>query len=146
MCQNIPQWMPILIPIDQLRYCLSFMRWIYWLVTSRFLFQRKQSWASWQIVVTHVLWCMPEYLTSSFLWSQWWGKCPQHSRRMRDPKYYISSKRPMWNGLQCHTVILFDLQHGIWCDVCRTGVNFQLFCMQLRIPKWHRSHLISTET
>ena len=33
-------------------------------------------------------------LTSSFLWSWWRGKRSQHSRRMRNPQFYVSGKRP----------------------------------------------------
>ena len=39
--------------------------------------------------VTHAPWCMPGSLTSDFLWS------PRHSRRMRNPQFYVSCKRPM---------------------------------------------------
>ena len=45
--------------------------------------------------VTHVPWCMPGSLTSGFLWSRWRGKRSRHSRRMRDPQFKVSSKRPM---------------------------------------------------
>ena len=45
--------------------------------------------------VTHVPWCMPGSLTSGFLWSQWWGKRPRHSRRMHNPQFCVSGKRPM---------------------------------------------------
>ena len=45
--------------------------------------------------VTHVPWCMPRSLTSGFLWSQWRGKGSRHSRRMRNPRFYVSVKRPM---------------------------------------------------
>ena len=45
--------------------------------------------------VTLVPWCMPRSLTSDFLWSRWWGKCSRHSRRMRNPQFYVSGKRPM---------------------------------------------------
>ena len=38
--------------------------------------------------VTHVLWCMPGSLTSSFLWSRWWGKRSRHSRRMHNQQFY----------------------------------------------------------
>ena len=43
--------------------------------------------------VTHVLWCMMGSLTSSFLWSRWRGKRPQHSQCMHNPKFYVSGKR-----------------------------------------------------
>ena len=45
--------------------------------------------------VTHVPWCMPGSLPSGFLWSRWWGKRSQHSRRMRKPQFYVSGKRPV---------------------------------------------------
>ena len=45
--------------------------------------------------VTHVPWCMPASLTSCFLWSRWRGKRSRHSRRMRNPQFYVSGKRPM---------------------------------------------------
>ena len=45
--------------------------------------------------VTHVPWCMPRSLTSGFLSIWWRGKRSQHSRRMRNPQFYVSGKRPM---------------------------------------------------
>ena len=45
--------------------------------------------------VTHVPWCMSGSLTSGFLWSRWQGKRSRHSGCMRNPKYYVSGKRPM---------------------------------------------------
>ena len=45
--------------------------------------------------VTHVSWCMPGSLSSGFLSSRWWGKRSRHSRRMRNPQFYVSGKRPM---------------------------------------------------
>ena len=45
--------------------------------------------------VTHASWCMPGSLTNGFLWSRWRGKRSQHSRRMRNPQFYVSGKRPM---------------------------------------------------
>ena len=44
---------------------------------------------------THVPWCMPGSLISSFLWSRWRGKLSRHSQRMRNPQFYASWKRPM---------------------------------------------------
>ena len=43
--------------------------------------------------VTHVPWCMAGSLTSGFLWSWWRGKLSRHSRRMRNPQFYVSGKR-----------------------------------------------------
>ena len=45
--------------------------------------------------VKHVSWCMPGSLTSGFLWSRWWGKRSRHSRRMRNPQFFVSGKRPI---------------------------------------------------
>ena len=46
--------------------------------------------------VTHVPWCIPGSLTStSFLLSRWRGKRSRHSRRMRNPQFCVSGKRPM---------------------------------------------------
>ena len=45
--------------------------------------------------VTHVPWCMPGSLTCSFLWSWCREKPSRHPRRMRNPQFYVSGKRPM---------------------------------------------------
>ena len=45
--------------------------------------------------MTHVPWCMLGSLTSGFLWSRWRGKRSRHSRRMRNPQFWVSVKRPM---------------------------------------------------
>ena len=45
--------------------------------------------------VTHVQWCIPGSLISGFLWSRWRGKRSRHARRMRNPHFYVSGKRPM---------------------------------------------------
>ena len=47
--------------------------------------------------VTHVPLCMPGSLTSDFLWYWWRGKRSRHSRRMRNPQFDVSGKRPMVN-------------------------------------------------
>ena len=48
--------------------------------------------------VTHVPWCMPGSLISGFLWSRWRGKRSRHSRRMRNPHFHVSGKKPMALG------------------------------------------------
>ena len=50
--------------------------------------------------VTHRPWCMPESLTSGFLWSRWRGKRPWHSRRMRKPQFTYMVSGP-WNAILC---------------------------------------------
>ena len=39
--------------------------------------------------ITHVPWCM-----SGSANPRWWGKHSRHSRRMRNPQYHVSGKRP----------------------------------------------------
>ena len=41
---------------------------------------------------------MPGSLYSSSLWIRWRGKRSRHSRRMRNPQFYVSGKRPMECG------------------------------------------------
>ena len=38
---------------------------------------------------------MPGSLTSGCFWSQWRGKQSRHSWRMRNPRFYVTGKRPM---------------------------------------------------
>ena len=45
--------------------------------------------------VTHVPWCMPGSLTNGFLSSRWQWKRSRYSRRMSNPSFYVSGKRPM---------------------------------------------------
>ena len=56
--------------------------------------------------VAHVPCCMPGSLTSGFLWSRWRGKRSRHSRRMRNPQFYVSDKRLIVR----HTAT-FDARH-----------------------------------
>ena len=44
--------------------------------------------------VTHVPWRMPGSLAGGFLRSRWRGKRFRHSRRMHNPQFYVSGKRP----------------------------------------------------
>ena len=53
---------------------------------------------------THVPWCMPGLLTSGSLWSRWRGKRSRHSRRMRNPQFYVSGKRPL---VVCRNISIF---------------------------------------
>ena len=45
--------------------------------------------------MTHVPWCMPGSLTSGVCGSRCRGKRSRHSRRMRNPQFYVSGKGPM---------------------------------------------------
>ena len=51
--------------------------------------------------VTHVPWCIPGSLTIGFSWSRWRGKHSWHSRRMRNPQFYVSGKRSMEVSQSC---------------------------------------------
>ena len=63
--------------------------------------------------MTHVPWWMPVSLTNGFLRSRWRGKRSLHSRRMRNPQFYVSGKRP----IQCHSkllgISLWELSHRV---------------------------------
>ena len=45
--------------------------------------------------LTHGPWCMSGSLTSDFLRSRWRVRRSRHSRRMRNPQFYVSGKWPM---------------------------------------------------
>ena len=81
--------------------------------------------------VTHVPWCMPGLLTSGFLWSRWRGK---RSRRMRNPQFDISGKRPMADdtvedGLLSDDITWTDAANVYWthsetsvkCNYCHSA-------------------------
>ena len=56
--------------------------------------------------VTHVPWCMPDSLSSGFLWGRRRGKRSRHSRRMRNPQFYVSGNRPITTELRCQRLDL----------------------------------------
>ena len=62
------------------------------------------------ICVMHMPWCMPGSLTSGFLWNRWRGKRSRHSRRMRNPQFYVSDET------SCD-VIMLQIRHRLLCDV-----------------------------
>ena len=69
----------------------------------------------------HVPWCMWGSLTSSFLWSRWREKLSRHSRRMPNPQFYISGKRPMEQYgfvyrvcILCRTIYANSTLSAIW--------------------------------
>ena len=57
------------------------------------------------ITACAVPWCMSGSLTSGFLWSQYRGKHSRQFRRMHDPRFYVSGKRPMGNDPDPNVVI-----------------------------------------
>ena len=53
--------------------------------------------------MTHVSWCTPGSLASSFLWSRWRRKRSRHSRRMHYPQCHVYGERPMqWTQRNCY--------------------------------------------
>ena len=65
--------------------------------------------------VTHVPWCMPGSLTRVFLWIRGRGKHSRHSRRMRNPQFCVSGKRPMddlWGSTTGYRARNIDFIHG----------------------------------
>ena len=86
--------------------------------------------------VTHVPWCMPGSLTSNFLWSRWRGKHSRHSRRMRNPQFCVSGKRPMAGLFTANNPLYIVMYYG------RTVILRELylapFCQQglTFIPAW----------
>ena len=69
--------------------------------------------------VTHVPWRMPESLTSCFVWSRWWGKRSQYSRRMRNPQFCVSGKRPMLSGYSAHSYTIPQIHYS-----CQSHFHF----------------------
>ena len=60
--------------------------------------------------VTHVPRCTSGSLTSDFLWFRWRGKRFWHSRRMRNPQFCVSRKRPMHIFVGIHLPSTLRLQ------------------------------------
>ena len=56
--------------------------------------------------VTHVPWCMPGLLISGFLGSLLRGKRSRHSRRMRNPQFYVFVKRSMGKAFPGHRAMM----------------------------------------
>ena len=69
--------------------------------------------------VTHVLWCMPGSLTGSFLWGRWRRKRSRHSRRMRNPQFYVSGKRLIYD---LFTRLLRPLVYSLYSSVNRSYI------------------------
>ena len=74
--------------------------------------------------VTHVPWCMPGSLTNGFIWSRWRGKHCWHPRRMRNPQFYVSGKRP---NVSCGGLQALPITHpSQWANI-RSSNGSQLF-------------------
>ena len=75
----------------------------------------------------HLLWCISGSLTGGFLWCRWWGKCSWHSRRRRNPKFYVSGKRPMTPLWSSHPTVWWSLRCWGRASCCRPA---QCSCSQ----------------
>ena len=84
--------------------------------------------------VTHMPLFMGGSLTSGFLWSRWRGKRCRHSRRMSNPQFYVSGKRPMatcllWCTISspfsprmaCNSGSEQSINLGLWSSLERAG-------------------------
>ena len=80
--------------------------------------------------VTHVPWCMPGSLTSSFLWSRWREKRSLHSRRMRNPQFFVSGKKPMSsNSNKLMILIQRQIHSSFQIPVNATAVSVYFFAV-----------------
>ena len=74
--------------------------------------------------VTHVPWCMPGSLTSGYLWSRRRGKRSRHCRRIRNPQFNVSGKRPIghlatnfsgtWMNMKCLFLLKNTLENLVY--------------------------------
>ena len=90
--------------------------------------------------VTNLPWCMPGSLTSCFLWSRWRRKRSRHSRRMRNPQFCVSGKRPMSYSRLIPQLTTPDLK--CWQVQCEQSPR-QLCTVRVMSPghlifTWHR--------
>ena len=84
--------------------------------------------------LTHVPWCMSGSITSGFLWNRWRGKRSRHSRRMRNPQFCVSGKRPMvycgvWDRCTLGFMWLFytvGFGTGALWDLCDCSIHFEV--------------------
>ena len=90
--------------------------------------------------VRHVPWCMPGSLTSGFLWSRWRGKRSRHSRRMRNPQFYVSGKRPMGMGMRLIVCIMLSLPKCIHLQYVPELICYNHVCL-LGSQSWWRHHM-----
>ena len=84
--------------------------------------------------VAHVPWCMPGSLTSGFLWSRRRGKRSRHSRRMRNPQFYVSGERPIANALGLRLSSIHPSTCFCWCSLIAVAWPSQL----MKSFKWPR--------
>ena len=91
--------------------------------------------------VTHVPWCMPGSLTSGFLWSRWRGKRSRHSRRMRNPQFYVSGKRAMMRNVNAYKCLsLFPAKNSARKGLKYPKIRFDVF--HIYKPKYKLTRVI----
>ena len=83
--------------------------------------------------VTHVSWCMPGSMISCFLWSRWRGKRSRQSRRMRNPQFYVSGKRPIWLNPK-HMSKIIHYQTAKFRNLMYNDLG--AFCMHTQNTPW----------
>ena len=71
--------------------------------------------------VTHVPWCMPGSLTSGFLWCRCRGKRSRNSRRMRNPQFCVSGKRPMMTAIYRAWTVSYKIRTRLCCILLCKG-------------------------
>ena len=94
--------------------------------------------------VTHVPWCMPGSLTSGFLCSRWRGKRSRHSRRMRNPQFCVSRKKPMMLLPSGPSFNIKTTITSIEISIIKIRRQYDRFYFLMWIPMRLRFHL-STE-
>ena len=95
--------------------------------------------------VTHVPWCMSGSLTSSFLWNRWRGKRSRHSRRMRNPQFCVSGKRPMGRKVETTVKNAAFVVH-ISNEISSAPSKKLPFCSDLNVVIWGPPHCKARHT
>ena len=61
-----------------------------------------------------------------FLWNRWWGKRSWHSRRMRNPQFYVSGLRLMWST----QILNRQMRSCFWTHAGDDGIGTILVTIQ----------------
>ena len=82
--------------------------------------------------LTHVPWCMAGSLTNGFLWNRRRGKRSRHSRRMRNPQFCVSGKRPITLYIMSRNnndvIICYTGSHDRIVWVCMRYISSSITC------------------
>ena len=92
--------------------------------------------------VTHMPGCMPGSLTHGFLWRRWRGKRSRHSRRMRNPQFYISGKRPILHAIPWNQRPCCD---DTWCMVVTNVAEIDIWGVDYLVKYMLKSTLINND-